>query len=449
MLWFSPKVNTFYLTYRTGKCLRRAECPSQPWGSCLEGYIFHQPCSWCLYFEAVLLLPLCCKASPGSIPPAAGLQNPNTTAQELLTEATYIPKDSGDIFQKTVRYPVICSYCIQNDAASHRSVLLSQNKWSEIQGKSSSLQLFTIRSQSPDRIAVSIMLSVAPRCSCVDVGSQELCGFPPRYLKDGPQGQMLCLALEILSEEWITRPCQEVFTICCRCNIDEVLNWTWPFHDAFICKAHKQDQMQPFRVADAHVWSGSHDNLFVEWILPGFPQCAGARCGRCVSLWCHHCASVPLWPRCRNFGTALLAGSHPDARRSLSHSSSSLLQGPGSAWQVQSWSCAEAEPPELLGRTSTPFYYIFWRMEVFCRNRKKWEGRTAAWGDTAGVGKRREQAAARDAAAEPEPAEHRDQSSSGKHGHRLPAGKTRWCRSWGRNTEPLFEGLCQEGGTKG
>lgn len=100
---------------------------------------------------------------------------------------------------------------------------------------------------------------------------------------------------------------------------------------------------------------------------------------------------------------------------------------------ARTWQClagtdlilCRSRAPELLGRTSIPFYSIFWRMEVFFYG----TGRAVTWGDPAGAGEWRKQAAARDAAAVPEPAEHRDQRCSGNHRHRLRAGKTRWCRA--------------------
>lgn len=158
---------------------------------------------------AFILKQFCCchcaaKHHPGSLLPASGLQNPKSTALELLTDTTCILKDSVAIFQKNTRYPVICSYCIQHDAASHRGVLLSQNKWSEIQGKSNSWQLFKLRSQSPQGTAVSITLSMAHSAPVGMWGHRELFGqlwVPLVYLKDGPKGQMICLALGIMTEE--------------------------------------------------------------------------------------------------------------------------------------------------------------------------------------------------------------------------------------------------------
>lgn len=237
-----------------------------------------------------------------------------------------------------------------------------------------------------------------------------------------------------------------VSTTCCRYNIDEVLNCTWPFHDAIVWKPHKQTQTQPFRVADACFWSGSHDQS-VCWggsslVSPNVlvPVVAG------VSPWCH---AVPLWPRLQELCEAPAGWFSPWCTKVTF---SLLILSSAKTWQCLAGTglvLCRSRAPELLGRTSIPPHYTFWRIEVFCWDRKKWEGRTVTWGDTAGVGKGREQPAARDAAAVPEPAEHRDQTSSGNHRHRLLAGKNRWCRSWGRNAESLFEGLCQGGGTKG
>lgn len=86
---------------------------------------------------------------------------------------------------------------------------------------------------------------------------------------------------------------------------------------------------------------GAMTNLFAEVGPPWFPPMCW-----CL-LWqvCPHGVMLCLSDHgCRNFVKPLLADSHPDAQRSLSHSSSSLLQRPGSAWQVQAWFCAEAEP---------------------------------------------------------------------------------------------------------
>lgn len=82
----------------------------------------------------------------------------------------------------------------------------TQNKLFEIHDKSNSLQLFKIRSQST---AMSYCQPYLERglhiCSCIDVGSTGSClagcGFSLVYLKPDSKGQILHLALEILSEE--------------------------------------------------------------------------------------------------------------------------------------------------------------------------------------------------------------------------------------------------------
>lgn len=124
------------------------------------------------------LVPLFCSNSAAAtvlqnIIPGPPQQQQNCTARKAQPRSCSQMQPASPTTQwPSSRYSVTCSYCIHHGAASHRTVLLSQNKWSETQGKSDSLQLFTIRSQSPQWIAVSITPSVAHRCSCVDMGSQ-------------------------------------------------------------------------------------------------------------------------------------------------------------------------------------------------------------------------------------------------------------------------------------
>lgn len=79
-----------------------------------------------LYFEVLLLLHCRCAANhhPGPMPPAAGLHAQKSTARERLTNASCIPQGLSGHLPKNDGYPVICIYCIQQDAGSRRSVLV-------------------------------------------------------------------------------------------------------------------------------------------------------------------------------------------------------------------------------------------------------------------------------------------------------------------------------------
>lgn len=341
------------------------------------------------------------------------------------------------IFQKNTRYPVICSYCIQHDAASRRGVLLSQNKWSEIQGKSNSLRLFKLRSQSPLSASSWAWLTVL-LCGCGVTGSSlASCGFPLVYLKDGPKGQVLCLALEIMTEEQngLPPPVADVISMRFSTVRDHFMMPLYEKHTNKPKPSHSGLLMLAF---DQSVCWGGFSLVSPSVLVP-------VEAG--VFPWCH---AVPLWPRLQELCEAPAGWFSPWCTKVPF---SLLILSSARTWQclaVQTWSCAEAEPLSSWEGHQSHLTIFFEEQRYFVgtgRNGK--EGRTVTWGDTAGVGKWREQPAARDAAAVPEPAEHRDQTSSGNHGHRLLTGKNRWCRSWGRNTESLLEGLCQGGGTKG
>lgn len=173
----SPKVNTFCLTYLMVSAWDGLSALPSPEAPAWEGTFFTR-----VGAGAFILKQLCCchcaaKLHPRSIPTASGLQNPKGTAQELLTDAACIPKDSGAISQKSTRYPVICSSCIQHDA--HLTEVFCSPRINGLKVKAKAIHCSCLKSGHE---ALNELLpaspSVAHRSSCVHLGSQGALWLP-------------------------------------------------------------------------------------------------------------------------------------------------------------------------------------------------------------------------------------------------------------------------------
>lgn len=210
------------------------------------------------------------------------------------------------------------------------------------------------------------------------------CGFPLVYLKTESKGQRLHLALEILSEE----P-NGLLVLAGRFSpsvADVILMRFSILHNCFTILLYDEQTSKP-----KHSPSGLTCRAFnqevttvclLKWYLLSFSRHAVACCSGCP--WCstQHCAAAWLLSQTTAAEPARLrgclykppmAGFHPDPPRSFSHSSSSLLQGPGSGWWVQTR--VEAVLLELLWIPSSLLgvvkdidsrLIVFFCMEVFC-----------------------------------------------------------------------------------
>lgn len=119
-------------------------------------------------------------------------------------------------------------------------------------------------------------------------GALRGCGFPPMYLKDGPKGQMLCLVLEILSEELNGLL---VHTRRFSPSVADVILMRFSIeHNNFMMLLYTKHTNKNKPKLMLAFDQGAMTNL-LRWILLGFPWCSSACCGRCVSPWCH---TVPL-----------------------------------------------------------------------------------------------------------------------------------------------------------